>query len=86
MILGFIGNLIFGMRFVIQWIASERSGESIVPTAFWYFSLAGSVVLGAYFVFRRDPVGIVSYLPNCVIYLRNLQLIKRKARLASGPE
>jgi lipid-A-disaccharide synthase-like uncharacterized protein len=86
MILGFIGNLLFGLRFVVQWIASERRGESVFPVSFWHLSLAGSVLLGAYFIFRRDPVGIVSYVPNCVIYLRNLQLIKRKARLASEPE
>ena len=86
MILGFLGNLLFGMRFIVQWIASEKRGESVLPVSFWHFSLAGSVLLGAYFIFRRDPVGIVSYLPNCVIYLRNLQLVKRKARLASEPE
>jgi lipid-A-disaccharide synthase-like uncharacterized protein len=86
MILGFIGNLLFGMRFIVQWIASERRGESVLPVSFWHFSLAGSILLGAYFVFRRDPVGIVSSLPNSVIYLRNLHLIRRKARLAGGAE
>jgi lipid-A-disaccharide synthase-like uncharacterized protein len=85
MILGFIGNLLFGMRFIIQWIASERRGKSVIPVSFWHFSLAGSVLLGAYFIFRRDPVGIISYLPNCVIYLRNLHLIKRaSARVADA--
>jgi lipid-A-disaccharide synthase-like uncharacterized protein len=86
MILGFAGNLLFGMRFIVQWIASEKRGESVLPVSFWHFSLAGCVLLGAYFVFRRDPVGIVSTVPNCAIYLRNLQLIRRKARLASEAE
>jgi lipid-A-disaccharide synthase-like uncharacterized protein len=83
MIIGFIGQLLFAMRFVVQWIASERRGESVLPLSFWHFSLAGSLLLGAYFIFRRDPVGIVSYVPNCLIYLRNLQLIRRKARLSA---
>jgi lipid-A-disaccharide synthase-like uncharacterized protein len=86
MILGFAGNLLFGMRFIVQWIASEKRGESVLPVSFWHFSIAGTILLGAYFIFRRDPVGIVSYLPNSVIYLRNLQLIRRKARLDRGPE
>jgi lipid-A-disaccharide synthase-like uncharacterized protein len=86
MILGFVGQLLFAMRFVVQWLASEKRGESVLPVSFWHFSIAGSILLGAYFIFRRDPVGIVSYLPNSVIYLRNLHLIKRKARLANEPE
>jgi lipid-A-disaccharide synthase-like uncharacterized protein len=85
MILGFVGQLLFAMRFIVQWIASEKRGESVLPVSFWHFSIAGSILLGAYFIFRRDPVGIVSYLPNSVIYLRNLHLIRRKARLAREP-
>jgi lipid-A-disaccharide synthase-like uncharacterized protein len=86
MILGFVGNLLFAMRFIVQWIASEKRGESVLPVSFWHFSIAGSMILGAYFIFRRDPVGIVSSLPNSVIYLRNLHLIGRKARLANELE
>jgi lipid-A-disaccharide synthase-like uncharacterized protein len=86
MILGFVGNLFFAMRFIVQWIASEKRGESVLPVSFWHFSIAGSILLGAYFIFRRDPVGIVSSLPNSVIYLRNLHLIRRKARLANELE
>jgi lipid-A-disaccharide synthase-like uncharacterized protein len=86
MILGFAGNLLFAMRFIVQWVASEQRGESVLPVSFWHFSIAGSILLGAYFVFRRDPVGIVSSLPNSVIYLRNLHLIRRKARLAGESE
>lgn len=77
-VLGFIGNATFGMRFLVQWIASERRGESVIPVSFWYWSIAGSVLMCAYFAFRRDPVGIVAYLPNSVIYVRNLLLIRKR--------
>lgn len=86
MIFGFAGNLLFAMRFIVQWIASEKRGESVLPVSFWHFSIAGSILLSAYFIFRRDPVGIVSSLPNSLIYLRNLHLIRRKARLVSESE
>ncbi len=77
-LLGFIGNSLFATRFLIQWIASERKGESVIPVAFWHWSILGSVVLSLYFIFRRDPVGILATLPNSFIYYRNLQLIKRQ--------
>jgi len=64
MVLGFVGNALFSMRFLVQWIASERQGESVIPVSFWYWSIAGSVLMCVYFVFRRDPVGILAYLPN----------------------
>jgi len=51
MILGFVGNLLFAMRFIVQWIASEKRGESVLPVSFWHFSIAGSMILGAYFIF-----------------------------------
>lgn len=82
-VMGLLGNAVFSTRFLIQWIASERKGESVIPIAFWYWSIAGSVILGLYFVFKREPVGILAYLPNCFIYFRNLHLIK-KQQLAAG--
>ena len=85
-VLGMIGNLTFSCRFIVQWIASERKGESVVPVSFWHLSIAGSVVLGVYFIFRRDPVGILAYMPNSLIYLRNLHLIhKRKLATVLSP-
>jgi lipid-A-disaccharide synthase-like uncharacterized protein len=81
-VFGLIGNAIFSARFLVQWIASERRGESIIPTSFWYLSIAGSLVLLVYFAVRRDPVGTLAYLPNCFIYVRNLWLIRRRNRLA----
>ncbi len=86
-ILGLIGNAIFSMRFLVQWFASERQGDSIIPVSFWYWSIAGSVIMCLYFVFRRDPVGILAYLPNSMIYIRNLMLIRRRkfAYTAAAP-
>jgi lipid-A-disaccharide synthase-like uncharacterized protein len=77
-IVGLIGNAIFSSRFIVQWIASERQGASVIPVSFWYLSLIGSVTMAAYFVVRRDPVGILAYLPNSIVYLRNLQLIRSR--------
>ena len=87
MILGLIGNAIFSMRFLVQWAASERQKESVIPVSFWYWSIAGSIVMCLYFVFRRDPIGILAYLPNSMIYIRNLMLIRRRklAYTAAAP-
>ena len=78
MVLGFLGNALFSMRFLVQWLASERRGESIIPVSFWYWSIAGSILMCVYFIFRRDPVGILAYLPNSLIYMRNLMLIRKR--------
>ncbi|MEP7015621.1 MAG: lipid-A-disaccharide synthase N-terminal domain-containing protein [Verrucomicrobiota bacterium] len=87
MILGLIGNLIFSMRFIVQWFASERKGESVIPVSFWYWSIGGSIMMCFYFIFRRDPVGILAYLPNSAIYVRNLMLIRKRkfAYTAAAP-
>lgn len=75
-VIGLMGQALFSARFVLQWLASERARRSIIPTAFWYFSLAGSMVLLAYSIHRADPVFIVGQATGLVIYLRNLYLIK----------
>jgi len=82
---GFVGQVIFGLRFVVQWIATERQRRSVVPLAFWYLSLAGSVVLLAYAIYRVDPVFIAGFSLNMVIYLRNLYFIHRKP-VQAGPD
>jgi lipid-A-disaccharide synthase-like uncharacterized protein len=86
-ILGLIGNAIFSMRFLVQWLASERQGESVIPVSFWYWSIGGSVIMCFYFIFKRDPVGILAYLPNSMIYIRNLMLIRKRkfALTAAAP-
>jgi lipid-A-disaccharide synthase-like uncharacterized protein len=87
--IGFAGNALFFSRFLVQWIASERAGRSYVPVAFWWLSIGGSLVLLLYAIHRRDPVFTLAFLPNCVVYVRNLMLIRKEraaARLASGEE
>ncbi len=79
---GFVGQAVFGMRFVVQWIASERRQESVVPVAFWYLSFFGSVIVLSYVIYRRDPVLIPSFSLNLLIYMRNLYFIHRKKPVA----
>jgi len=87
MILGLIGNAVFSARFLVQWYASEKQGESVIPVSFWYWSIGGSVIMCLYFIFRRDPIGILAYLPNSMIYIRNLMLIRKRefAYTAAAP-
>ena len=75
-IFGFLAQSMFMMRFLIQWIASERARRSVVPVAFWYFSLAGGLTLLAYAIHRRDPVFIFGPALGTVIYVRDLWLIQ----------
>jgi len=76
-VIGMLGNVLFFSRWVVQWAASEKAKMSIIPPVFWVLSIAGSLTLLAYAVYRRDPVFIVSQLPNSIIYLRNIHLIRR---------
>lgn len=85
LVIGFTGNAIFFSRFLVQWIASERAGRSYVPIVFWWLSIAGSVVLLLYALHRRDPVFTLAYLPNSVVYVRNLMLIRRERRARPLP-
>ena len=78
LIVGFVGQAVFGMRFVVQWIATERRKKSVVPVAFWYMSFFGSVIVLTYVIYRRDPVLIPSFSLNLLIYMRNLYFIHRK--------
>jgi lipid-A-disaccharide synthase-like uncharacterized protein len=75
---GFVGQAMFTMRFVVQWIASEKRKESVIPVAFWYFSLGGGLILLAYAIRQMDPVFIAAYLLNPIIYFRNLYFIYKK--------
>lgn len=81
MILGFIGQAMFSMRFIIQWIASEKAKESVIPFSFWIFSLSGSFLLLIYAIYRKDPVFILGQAPNLLIYSRNIWLIKKKNKV-----
>ena len=76
--IGFFGQALFFMRFLVQWVASEIKKRSIIPIAFWYFSFAGGLTLLAYAIYRKDPVFIIGQSTGSVIYLRNMQLIYRE--------
>lgn len=85
---GMTAQFVFFMRFVVQWIASERSHRSTVPIAFWYLSVIGSLALFVYAAQQRDPVIMAGQSLACLIYVRNLMLIsdfKRRRRQAGLP-
>lgn len=74
---GLLGQVAFFSRFLVQWVASERAGRSYVPKAFWHLSLVGSLILLIYAAHRAEPVFFIGYLPNSLVYVRNLMLIRR---------
>jgi lipid-A-disaccharide synthase-like uncharacterized protein len=84
LVVGFTGQACFFMRFLVQWLSSEREGRSVIPVAFWYFSLAGGAIILVYAIYRRDPVFIVGQSTGVFIYLRNLALIRRERRRADS--
>ena len=79
-VVGFIAQALFSARFLVQWIASERAGRSIIPTAFWLFSIGGGVLLLAYSLYRKDPVFIAGQGLGLFVYLRNLYFVLREKR------
>ena len=76
-LIGYFAQGMFAMRFVVQWIASERAGRSVVPTTFWIFSIGGGLMLLGYALYRKDPVFIIGQAFGVFVYLRNLQFILR---------
>lgn len=80
LIIGFAGQGLFAMRFIIQWLKSEGEGRSVIPLAFWYFSIGGGLVLFLYALWRQDPVIICGQGLGLFIYLRNLFLIFKEQR------
>ena len=83
-ILGFVAQGFFTMRFVVQWIASERARKSVMPVAFWFFSIGGGALLLVYALYRRDPVFIAGQALGLLVYLRNLYFIMVTGRQASA--
>ena len=77
-IIGLMGQLLFSCRFILQWIASEKNKRSVIPIAFWYLSIGGSLVLLSYAIHRTDPVFMLGQSGGFIIYLRNLMLIYRE--------
>src|SRR5580692_6055405 len=74
-VLGFVAQAFFTMRFLVQWIASERARASVIPVAFWFFSIGGGALLLVYALYRRDPVFIAGQALGLVVYVRNLYFI-----------
>jgi lipid-A-disaccharide synthase-like uncharacterized protein len=79
-LLGFVAQAMFTMRFLVQWLASEKVGKSVIPLAFWWFSISGGLLLFAYALYRRDPVFILGQGFGVFVYLRNLQFVLRERR------
>ena len=78
--IGLGGQLMFMLRFVVQWIVSERARRSVIPVAFWWMSIAGAAILLAYAIHRRDPVFILGQSLGFLVYVRNLWLIHAESR------
>ena len=78
--IGLFGQLMFSARFILQWVASERARRSIVPEAFWYFSVAGGLILLSYAIYRGDPVFILGQSMGLFIYARNIWFIHAEKR------
>jgi lipid-A-disaccharide synthase-like uncharacterized protein len=80
---GFLGQALFTARFLVQWLASEKKRQSVVPVAFWWLSLLGGTAILAYAIFRRDPVIITGQGMGLVVYVRNLMLVNQAQQHAS---
>ncbi len=80
---GLAAQLSFAARFLVQWIASERAGKSVVPMAFWFFSIAGGTMTLIYGLVKREPVIILGQLLSNIIYVRNIMLIFKSKQNAS---
>ena len=88
-VVGLAGQGIFGCRFLVQWLASERAKRSVIPVAFWYMSLFGGLLTLVYALYIHEPVFILSQIGGVVIYGRNLVLIyrdRRRAHPLMGPD
>ena len=83
-LIGYVAQSLFAMRFVVQWIASERAGKSVVPTAFWVISIGGGLMLLGYALYRKDPVFIIGQATGLFVYLRNLQFVMRSGGTAAA--
>ena len=75
--IGFLGQSLFSARFIVQWLVSEKRRTSVTPVAFWYFSLAGGVILLAYAIHRHDKVFMVGQASGLLVYIRNLMMLAR---------
>ena len=81
-VLGILGQVVFGSRFIVQWIMSERAGRSVIPVAFWYLSIGGGALTFIYAIHIEEPVFVLPQLAALFIYLRNLYLVHRENKAA----
>jgi lipid-A-disaccharide synthase-like uncharacterized protein len=79
LIIGFAGQAVFGLRFFVQWVSSERAGKSVIPEVFWYMSLGGSLLLLVYACMKKDIVFMVGQSTGFIIYIRNIHLMKKSS-------
>ena len=86
LVIGFLGQAFFSARFLVQWVVSERKKRSVVPVAFWFFSVGGGTTLLIYAIHRADPVFITGQAAGLLIYLRNLYLIYKEHRASLDPD
>jgi len=82
LILGFGAQALFASRFIVQWLASERAGKSVIPVSFWVLSIVGGILLLIYAIFRKDPVFILGQSTGVLIYGRNLYFVYKEKRAA----
>jgi lipid-A-disaccharide synthase-like uncharacterized protein len=82
--IGLSGQFFFTMRFVLQWIATEKKKKSVIPVSFWYFSILGSIILLCYSVYRRDPVFILGQAFGITVYFRNLHFVRKEKNHAAA--
>lgn len=83
-VIGFAGQGLFAMRFIIQWLSSEKQAKSVIPIAFWYFSIGGGSVLFLYAIWRQDLVFMSGQGLGLFIYLRNLYFVRRSRASIGG--
>jgi lipid-A-disaccharide synthase-like uncharacterized protein len=84
-LLGLLGQTLFFSRFLVQWIASEKKGRSVVPLSFWYLSIGGGGLLLVYALWRKDPVITLGQAVGLFVYIRNLMLIHRRRAVVPSP-
>ena len=83
-LLGLLGQALFFSRFLVQWLASEKQGRSVVPHSFWYLSIGGGGLLLLYALWRKDPVIVLGQTVGLFVYVRNLMLIARPKPAAAA--
>jgi lipid-A-disaccharide synthase-like uncharacterized protein len=84
-LLGFAAQGLFTLRFLVQWIASERAGRSVIPMAFWLFSIGGGLLLLVYALYRKDPVFIAGQAFGVFVYSRNLYFVLHEGKATASP-